>query len=88
MFRKLKDADIETIIEFSNNNISISETSRKLFLHRNSVVYHLEKVERVTGLSPFRFYDLIQLMQLAGVITIQSKYFKSTEGANNEQQFI
>jgi carbohydrate diacid regulator len=61
--KKLTDVDIKVIIEFANNNMNVSETARHLFMHRNTVIYHLEKVKQITGLSPFNFYDLIQLLK-------------------------
>ena len=79
MLRKLKDVDIEAFIEFAKYNMNAAETARHLYRHRNNIEYHLKKVERVTGLNPFRFYDLIQLLQLAGVITIQCDCFRKTE---------
>ena len=84
MFRELTDTDIAVVIEFANNDMNASETANKLYLHRNSVTYHLNKVKRVTDLSPFRFYDLIQLLQILGVLTITCSYFKKQEGEVND----
>lgn len=33
--------------------------------HRNTVLYHLDKVKRQTGLDPRRFYDLVELVKIA-----------------------
>ena len=41
---------IHTIKKFFENNLNISETSRKLFIHRNTLVYRLEKIKKLTGL--------------------------------------
>lgn len=82
MLKKLTDYEIETLIAFADNNMDASKTSRHQYLHRNTVVYRLEKVKRVTGLNPFNFYELIQLMELAGVITIQCKHFKRKDDSN------
>lgn len=40
----------ETIVKFFENNLNLSETARKLFVHRNTLVYRLEKIKRLTGL--------------------------------------
>lgn len=48
-----------TIQKFFENNLNVSETSRKLFLHRNTLVYRLEKIKRLTGLDLRRFDDAI-----------------------------
>ena len=39
-----------TIQAFFENNLNVSETSRKLFVHRNTLVYRLEKIRKLTGL--------------------------------------
>ena len=36
--------------KFFENNLNVSETSRKLFVHRNTLVYRLEKIKKLTGL--------------------------------------
>ena len=76
MFKKLTDTDKDILISFAENNMSASETARKQYLHRNTIVYHLERVKSKTGLNPFNFYQLVQLMELAGVISLQCKHFK------------
>ncbi|MBQ6569898.1 MAG: helix-turn-helix domain-containing protein [Clostridia bacterium] len=39
-----------TIQKFFENNLNVSKTSRKLFVHRNTLVYRLEKIKKLTGL--------------------------------------
>ena len=39
-----------TINKFFENNLNVSETARKLFVHRNTLVYRLEKIRKLTGL--------------------------------------
>ena len=48
-----------TIQKFFENNLNVSETSRKLFVHRNTLVYRLEKIKRLTGLDLREFDDAI-----------------------------
>lgn len=48
-----------TIRKFFEHNLNISETARKLFVHRNTLVYRLEKIKRVTGLDIRNFEDAI-----------------------------
>lgn len=48
-----------TIQKFFENNLNVSETSRKLFVHRNTLVYRLEKIRRLTGLDLKQFDDAI-----------------------------
>ena len=48
-----------TIQAFFENNLNVSETSRKLFVHRNTLVYRLEKIRKMTGLDLREFEDAI-----------------------------
>ena len=48
-----------TIQRFFENNLNVSETSRKLFVHRNTLVYRLEKIKKLTGLELREFDDAI-----------------------------
>ena len=48
-----------TIQAFFENNLNVSETSRKLFVHRNTLVYRLEKIRKMTGLDLRQFEDAI-----------------------------
>lgn len=48
-----------TIQKFFDNNLNLSETSRKLFVHRNTLVYRLEKIKKLTGLDLREFDDAI-----------------------------
>ena len=55
VFKKgsLESLDRETLVtvqSFFENNLNVSETSRKLFVHRNTLVYRLEKIRKLTGL--------------------------------------
>lgn len=48
-----------TIHRFFENNLNVSETSRRLFIHRNTLVYRLEKIRKLTGLDLREFDDAI-----------------------------
>lgn len=62
MNEKLTERDVQIVLTFAKNNMNVSKTAQELFFHRNTVVYHLDKVERMTGLNPFKFYDLMKLV--------------------------
>jgi len=49
-FETLDKETLQTIQVFFENNLNVSETSRKLFVHRNTLVYRLEKIKKLTGL--------------------------------------
>ena len=48
-----------TIYKFFENNLNVSETARKLFVHRNTLVYRLEKIKKLTVLDLREFDDAI-----------------------------
>ena len=48
-----------TIQRFFDNNLNVSETSRKLFVHRNTLVYRLDKIRKLTGLDLREFEHAI-----------------------------
>ena len=64
-----------TINKFFENNLNVSETSRRLFVHRNTLVYRLEKIKRQTGLDLRRFDHAI-VFQVALMVR---KYLASRE---------
>ena len=53
-----------TIQKFFENNLNVSETSRKLFVHRNTLVYRLEKIKKLTGLD-LREFDHAIIFKVA-----------------------
>ncbi len=60
VFKKgsIESLDYETLFtiqKFFENNLNVSETSRKLFVHRNTLVYRLEKIRKLTGLDLRKF---------------------------------
>ena len=62
-----------TIQRFFENNLNVSETSRKLFVHRNTLVYRLEKIKKITGLD-LREFDHAIVFKIALMV---NKYLKS-----------
>lgn len=53
------DETMQTIEKFFENNLNVSETSRQLFIHRNTLVYRLDKLQKTTGLDLRVFEDAI-----------------------------
>ncbi len=64
-----------TINKFFENNLNVSETSRKLFVHRNTLVYRLEKIKKITGLD-LRQFDHAIVFKVALMVR---KYLSSRE---------
>jgi carbohydrate diacid regulator len=50
---------MNTIMKFFENNLNVSETSRQLYVHRNTLVYRLDKIQKLTGLDLRNFDDAI-----------------------------
>ena len=60
--RTMDDFDDETratVNKFFENNLNVSETSRQLYIHRNTLVYRLDKLQKMTGLDLRNFDDAI-----------------------------
>lgn len=55
----LDSETILTINKFFENDLNVSETSRQLFVHRNTLVYRLEKIYKLTGLDLRKFDQAI-----------------------------
>ena len=53
------DETIVTINKFFENNLNVSETSRQLYIHRNTLVYRLDKIQKMTNLDLRTFEDAI-----------------------------
>ena len=50
---------VTTVNKFFENNLNVSETSRQLFVHRNTLVYRVEKLQKITGLDVRTFDDAL-----------------------------
>ena len=53
------DEELLTVFTFFDNNLNISETARQLYIHRNTLVYRLEKIQKRTGLDVRVFDDAL-----------------------------
>lgn len=69
---------LETISKFFENNLNVSETSRQLFIHRNTLVYRLDKLDRATGLD-LRVFDDAITFQIALMVVKYMKYMESLD---------
>ena len=83
VFRKesidsLDNETLFTIQKFFENSLNVSETSRKLFVHRNTLVYRLEKIKKITGLD-LREFDHAIVFKVALMV---KKYLVSRENKN------
>ena len=67
---------ITTIHKFFENSLNVSETSRQLFIHRNTLVYRLDKLEKSTGLDLRVFEDAITF-KIALMVVKYMKYMEN-----------
>lgn len=69
----LDDETLTTINKFFENNLNVSETSRQLFVHRNTLVYRIEKLQKSMGLDLRNFDDALTF-KIALMVVNYMKY--------------
>lgn len=69
---------LTTINKFFENSLNVSETSRQLFIHRNTLVYRLDKLQKSTGLDLRVFEDAITF-KIALMVVKYMRYMESLE---------
>lgn len=74
----LDEETLNTLDKFFENNLNVSETSRQLFVHRNTLVYRLEKIQKATGLD-LRCFDDALTFKIALMVVNYMKYLENME---------
>ena len=72
------EENMTTIQKFFENNLNISETARQLYVHRNTLVYRLERLEKVIGLDIRRFDDAM-MFRIAMMVISHMQYVRNSE---------
>ncbi len=72
----LDEETLNTINKFFENNLNVSETSRQLFVHRNTLVYRIEKLEKSSGLDVRKFDDALTF-KIALMVINYMKYLEN-----------
>ena len=72
------DETLTTINKFFENSLNVSETSRQLFIHRNTLVYRLDKIQKNTGLD-LRVFDDAITFKIALMVRDYMKYMESLD---------
>jgi carbohydrate diacid regulator len=75
---ELDEESLITIHKFFENNLNVSETSRQLFIHRNTLVYRIEKLQKATGLD-IRTFDDALVFKIALMVANYMKYLETVE---------
>ncbi|MBQ7066206.1 MAG: helix-turn-helix domain-containing protein [Lachnospiraceae bacterium] len=74
----LDEETLTTVNTFMENNLNVSETARKLFVHRNTLLYRLEKLQKSTGLD-IRVFDDALTLKIALMVVNYLKYLDTQE---------
>ena len=74
----LDEETLNTLNKFFENNLNVSETSRQLFVHRNTLVYRIEKIQKSTGLDLRNFDDALTF-KIALMVVNYMKYLDIQE---------
>ena len=74
----MDEETLTTINKFFENNLNVSETSRQLFIHRNTLVYRIEKLQKSTGLD-IRVFDDALTFKIALMVVNYMKYLETID---------
>lgn len=75
---ELDEETLNTIDIFLENSLNASETARQLYVHRNTLLYRLEKLQKATGLD-IRVFDDALTLKIALMVVNYMKYLKNLE---------
>ena len=75
--RQLDEETLSTVNLFFENSLNISETARKMYVHRNTLVYRLEKIQKITGLD-VRVFDDALTFKIALMVSMHMKSVQSS----------
>ncbi len=75
---ELDEETLNTINMFLENNLNVSETARQLYVHRNTLLYRLEKLQKVTNLD-IRIFDDALTLKIALMVVSYMKYLESMD---------
>lgn len=55
----------KTVLALAEYDMNMTEAAKRLYVHRNTLVYRAKKIKEQYGLSVYRFYDLVELIYIA-----------------------
>jgi carbohydrate diacid regulator len=74
----LDEEILTTVYQFMENSLNLSETSRQLFVHRNTLVYRLEKLQKTIGLDVRKFEDAMTF-KIAMMVSDYMRYLRKKQ---------
>jgi carbohydrate diacid regulator len=60
----MDERDVKIILAIADSAINLNAAARAVFMHRNTLVYHICKIKKITGLDATDFYDLCKLVEM------------------------
>lgn len=63
----MEDRDKKLLKAYADHDMNAVQTGKELYMHSNTLKYHLEKIHRETGLNPNKFNDLRKLLEREGL---------------------
>ena len=72
---QMDDEMLATVDRLFENNLNISETARQMYIHRNTLVYRLERIQRIIGLD-LRVFDDAMMFRIAMMVKSHVDYMK------------
>ena len=61
---KLTPTQCAVILALADNRMIPTAAAKKLCYHRNTILFHVDRIKKLTGKNPLNFYDLIELVQI------------------------
>ena len=80
------DETLVTINKFFENSLNVSETSRQLYIHRNTLVYRLDKIQKITGLD-LRIFDDAVTFKIALMVSKYMNYVENMDRTDLQIDF-
>ena len=78
---KIDEETFNTVNVFFENSLNISETARKLFIHRNTLIYRLNKLQKMVGLDVKKLDDAITFKVS---VMVYKKYMEEKKKSNHQ----
>ena len=69
----LDNLDLDIILSLADNNMVVTRVAKAVFMHRNSVLYRIRRIKKLTGLDPMNFYDLHNLLISMKLISVKKE---------------
>ena len=60
----MDERDVKIILAIADSAINLNAAARAVFMNRNTLVYHICKIKKITGLDATKFYDLCKLVEM------------------------